>query len=453
MIISGRVVWKRAPAPREAVLDAREAMRRAANYYEERAETAPAEAAAMLLAQAMMARDPLLLQRIDELTGAGLPPDRAIAEAAASLVAAASPGVGSQGAASAVAAGEGAVNLDVRDVVDRAIAFAGGLAPPAPPNPGYPHVLVAQSLSAADMLDIDRTTVVGIVTVEGGPTSHAAILARSFAIPAIIGYPESHALKEGELVHIEVPPAPTRDTATVSRRVPLLANISSAADAALAATVADGVGLLRTEFLHPSLDYAPLIAAFDGKPVIIRALDLSEGDRDGDPLGVRGLRYLRAHPDLLDAQLAAIARLGRPVSVMAPMVSTVDDARWFAARARAHGLADVGVMIEVPAAALCADEILAVVDFASIGTNDLVQFTLAASREAAALASYQDASHPAVLRLIEMTIAAGKRCGKPVSVCGEAAADPAFAATLIGLGASSLSLAPAAIPLVRNIIS
>lgn len=428
MIISGPVVWKRALAESEPTMTAREAMRRTASYFDERAGAAPAEAAAMLLAQAMMARDPLWLERIDELSAAGLPADRAIGEAAESF---------------------GTANLDVRDVVDRAIAFSRGLAPQSPPAPGYPHVLVAQSLSAADMLDIDRATVVGILTVEGGPTSHAAILARSFGISSIFGYPESLMLQEGELVHIEVPiKAP--GAATVSRRVPLLANVSSAADAALAATVADGIGLLRTEFFHPSVDYAPLIAAFDGKPIVIRALDL--GDRDGDPLGVRGLRYLRAHPDLLDAQLAAIARLDRPVSVMAPMVSTVDDARWFAERARAHGLTDVGVMIEVPSAALCADEILAVVDFASIGTNDLVQFTLAASREHAALSSYQDASHPAVLRLIEMVIAAGKRCGKPVSVCGEAAADPAFAAMLIGLGVSSLSLTPAAIGLVRNII-
>ena len=443
MIISGRVVWKRALPVGEPTMPAREAMRLTASYYEKRAAAAPPEAAAMLLAQAMMAGDPLLLERIDALTAAGLPADRAIAGAAESI---------------------GIANLDVRDVVDRAIARSRGQNRPAPPNPGFPHVLAAQSLSAVDMLDIDRACVVGILTVEGGPTSHAAILARSFAIPSIFGYPESLIPKEGELVHIEVPPAATRDTITIPRHVPLLANVSSAADAALAATVADGIGLLRTEFIHPSLDYAPLIAPFDGKPVVIRALDL--GNRDGDPLGVRGLRYLRAHPDLLERQLAAIAELGlrdggsaggmsnmRPVSVMAPMVSTVDDAEWFVARARAHGLTDVGVMIEVPSAALCADEILAVADFASIGTNDLVQFTFAASREAAALSSYQDASHPAVLRLIEMVIAAGKRCGKPISVCGEAAADPAFAATLIGLGVSSLSLTPAAIPLVRNIIS
>ena len=434
MIISGPVVWKRTLPDSAATVPAREAMRRAASYFEDRAETAPAEAAAMLRAQAMIAADPLLLEHIDSLAAGGLPPDRAIAGAAESLGAAA--------------------NLDVRDVVERAIAFSRGLTPESPPDPGFPHVLVAQSLSAADMLDVDRTTVVGILTVEGGPTSHAAILARSFAIPSIFGYPESRLLQDGQLVHIEVAPAATQATATVSRRVPLLANISSAADAALAATVADGVGLLRTEFFHPDLNYAPLLEAFHGKPVTIRVLDLSdrEGDRDGDPLGVRGLRYLRAHPDLLEAQLAAIARLGRPVSVMAPMVSTVDDARWFASRARSHGLTDAGVMIEVPSAALCADEILAVVDFASIGTNDLVQFTLAASREHAALASYQDASHPAVLRLIEMVIAAGNRCGKPVSVCGEAAADPAFAATLIGLGVSSLSLTPAAISLVRQAI-
>lgn len=440
-MISGRVAWKRPQTPGTAVMPAREALRRTASYYEARAATAPPEAAAMLHAQAMMARDPLLLERVDALGDSGLPPDRAITEAAASL--------------------GGLTNLEVRDVVSRAVAFACGHGPPALPHPGGPHVLVAQSLSAADMLEIDRTAVVGILTVEGGPTSHAAILARSFAIPSIIGYPQAGALKEGQLVQIEVPSSPVAAT-VVSRRVPLLANISTLDDALLGAAVADGVGLLRTEFVYPSLDYAPLIAGFENKPVVVRALDM--GERDADPLGVRGLRFLRAHPDLLERQLAAIAALGlrdggsvggisnrRPVSVMAPMVSTVDDARWFVTRARAHGL-EAGVMIEVPSAALCAEEILAVADFASIGTNDLVQFTFAASREQAALSSYQDASHPAVLRLIEMVVAAGKLCGKPVSVCGEAAADPAFAARLIELGVSSLSLAPSAIPLLRTAI-
>lgn len=432
MIISGRVVWKRDVPAKAATIPAREAMRRAAEDFGRRAATAPAEAASMLEAQAMIAADPVLLERIDALVATGQPPDQAITNAADSL--------------------GGNRNLEVRDVVERAVAFARGLPPQGPPNPGYPHVLVAQSLSVADMLDIDPGTVVGILTVEGGPASHAAILARSFNIKAFFGYPESTSLRDGDLVHIEVPEAVTGGAVTVSRRVPLLANVSSPADAALAATVADGIGLLRTEMLYPSLDYAPLVAAFDGRPVIIRALDLGDGDRDSDPLGLRGLRYLRAHPDLLDAQLDAISQLKQAVSVMAPMVSTVEEAVWFAERARAHGLSEVGVMIEVPSAALCADEILAAVDFASIGTNDLTQFTLAASREHAALASYQDASHPAVLRLVEMVFAAGKRCGKPVSVCGEAAADPAFAATLIGLGATSLSLTPTAIPLLRSVI-
>jgi phosphoenolpyruvate-protein phosphotransferase (PTS system enzyme I) len=135
---------------------------------------------------------------------------------------------------------------------------------------------------------------------------------------------------------------------------------------------------------------------------------------------------------------------------MAPMVSTVDEARWFRARCARFGITDVGVMIEVPSAALCANEILAEVDFASIGTNDLTQFTLAADRQIGALSSYQDAAHPAVLRLVEMTVEAGRRLGRPVGVCGEAAADPALASVLIGLGVSSLSMAPAAIPSVRR---
>jgi phosphotransferase system enzyme I (PtsI) len=134
---------------------------------------------------------------------------------------------------------------------------------------------------------------------------------------------------------------------------------------------------------------------------------------------------------------------------MAPMIADAAEARWFAAKARAAGIARVGVMIEVPAAALCAREVLAEVDFASIGTNDLTQYTMAADRLVGTLGHLQDAGHPAVLKLIAMTAYAGAELGKPVGVCGEAAGDPRLAAELIRLGVTSLSMAPAALSEVR----
>ncbi|WP_117210623.1 putative PEP-binding protein [Allorhizocola rhizosphaerae] len=399
-----------------------------ASSLERRASAFSGDAAAMLRAQAMMARDPVLHDRLAGLIAAGRPFEQALAEAAASF---------------------GVSHQDVGELVRDAL-----YEPASTPHPGYAYVLVADSLSVADMMRVDPAEVLGVVTAEGGPTSHAAILARSMGIPYLSGYAVSPEL---DVIRLELPdPSPV---GIAPQRVPLLANISSPADLALAQqTGAEGVGLLRTEFYT---DYASVAAAFEGKPIVVRVLDSGArdlggrdlggrdlGGRDENPLGVRGIRYLRARPSLLDAQLASLS--GMSVSVMAPMVSTVDEARWFRARCARFGITDVGVMIEVPAAALCADEILAEVDFASIGTNDLTQFTLAADRQIGALSSYQDASHPAVLRLVEFVADAGRRLGKPVSVCGEAAADPALASVLIGLGVTSMSVAPAAIPAMRR---
>ena len=172
----------------------------------------------------------------------------------------------------------------------------------------------------------------------------------------------------------------------------------------------------------------------------------------------RSLRAFRGeHEHLLDTQLAALAAAaegtGAQLWVMAPMVADAAEAAWFAAKARAAGITTAGVMIEVPAAALCAREILAEVDFASIGTNDLTQYTMAADRLLGPLGALQDAGHPAVLKLIEMTARAGAELGKPVGVCGEAAGDPRLAAELVRLGVTSLSMAAAAIPEIRAVLS
>ncbi|MDQ1727423.1 MAG: phosphoenolpyruvate-protein phosphotransferase system enzyme, partial [Frankiaceae bacterium] len=268
-------------------------------------------------------------------------------------------------------------------------------------------------------------------------------------------------------------PGATRD----GRAVPLLANVGGPADAEPAvAAGAEGVGLFRTEFSflsgdEPSIDaqaaaYRAVFAAFPGKKVVVRVLDAGAdkplsyltGDEEPNPaLGVRGLRAFQRQPEVLDNQLAAIvaasADTTADVWVMAPMVADAAEARWFAERARKAGVRTAGVMVEVPSAALTARAVLGECDFASIGTNDLTQYTLAADRQLGALGRMQDPWHPAVLMLIQSTAAAGAEVGKPVGVCGEAAADPVLALVLVGLGITSLSMSPGALADVRSALA
>jgi phosphotransferase system enzyme I (PtsI) len=250
----------------------------------------------------------------------------------------------------------------------------------------------------------------------------------------------------------------------------VLANVQDGAGAQVAAAAsAEGVGLLRTElaFLgraeEPGVEeqaaaYAAVFAAFPGRKVVLRTLDAGSDkplafatppEEPNPALGVRGLRIARRNPGILDRQLDAVAeaarRTGATPWVMAPMVATVPEAADFAARVRARGLVP-GVMVEVPAAALQADRLLEHVDFLSIGTNDLSQYTMAADRLSADLADLTDPWQPAVLALVAAAAEAGRRTGKPVGVCGEAAADPLLACVLVGLGVTSLSCAASAVP-------
>jgi len=254
--------------------------------------------------------------------------------------------------------------------------------------------------------------------------------------------------------------------------VAVLANVQDGAAARAAAqTPAEGVGLFRTElcFLNsdtePTVDeqaaiYREVLEAFPGRKVVIRTLDAGSDkplkfaghpDEANPALGVRGIRIAVRNPGLLDRQLAAIAAAGRDSGsspwVMAPMIATATEAEDFAAKARSHGLTP-GVMIEVPAAALLADRILTHVDFLSIGTNDLAQYTMAADRMSADLAALTDPWQPGVLSLVAVTARSGAAVGKPVGVCGEAAADPLLACVLTGLGVTSLSAASAAVTAV-----
>ncbi|MEA1264381.1 phosphoenolpyruvate--protein phosphotransferase [Microbacterium sp. STF-2] len=379
---------------------------------------------------------------------------------------------------------------DIRDVRDRIIAEILQVDMPGVPERDEPFVLVATDLAPADTALLAGGGCIALVTAQGGPTSHTAIIARSLGLPAVVGLADAEAIPAGVTVlvdgdrgTVEVEPAPSRvaearASATVvefdgagaladGQRVPLLANVGGAADATNAASAqAEGIGLFRTEFCFldrtdaPSVDeqiaaYRGVLAAFPGRKVVVRTLDagsdkplpFANADREDNPaLGVRGLRIARRRPQLFDDQLRALARAAAEeeavVEVMAPMVATVDEAAEFADRCRAAGLGRVGIMIETPSAALLAAELFEVVDFVSLGTNDLAQYTMAADRLLSELGDLNDPWQPAVLRLIAAVGEAGRAVGKPVGVCGEAGGDPALAPVLVGLGVTSLSMAP-----------
>lgn len=388
---------------------------------------------------------------------------------------------------------------DLRDIRTRIVARLVG-----EPEPGVSLgtdavVLVATDLAPADTAGLDPTRVVALVTERGGPTSHTAIIARQLGIPCVVGASGIVAaaaghtlLVDGATGAVQLDPDASEAAARVERDaeeraalarwsgagrtadghpVKLLANVADVASAIAAADgPVSGVGLFRTElsFLdretEPGVEeqatlYAGVLAPFGGEDrhVVVRTLDAGSDkpiafathpDEENPALGVRGLRLSFTDRGLLDRQLDAIAeaagRTGTTTWVMAPMVATVDEARDFAAAVRSRGLV-AGVMVEVPSAALLADRMLAEVDFLSIGTNDLTQYTMAADRMASDLAHLTDPWQPAVLQLVALTAAAGQRAGKPVGVCGEAAADPLLACVLVGLGITSLSMAAAAV--------
>lgn len=386
---------------------------------------------------------------------------------------------------------------DLRDIRDRVIAELNGLPEPGVPLPDEPSVLCAEDLAPADTAGLDPALIVALATTLGGPTSHTAIIARQLGIPcvvAVVGLDDVPAgatvLVDGTRGTVTVTPddaeaqAAVEDAARVAaaaagwtgpgatadgHQVAVLANVQDGAAARAAReTPAEGVGLFRTElcFLNtdaePTVDeqahiYGEVLDAFAGHKVVIRTLDAGSDkplkfaghpDEANPALGVRGIRIAENNPGLLAHQLDAIAaaaeRTGQQPWVMAPMIATASEAQNFAAEVRKRGLTP-GVMIEVPAAALLADRILEHVDFLSIGTNDLAQYTMAADRMSADLATLTDPWQPAVLALVAMTVRAGVAAGKPVGVCGEAAADPLLACVLTGLGVTSLSAAAAAV--------
>ncbi|WP_440710303.1 phosphoenolpyruvate--protein phosphotransferase [Herbiconiux sp. YIM B11900] len=457
-----------------------------------RGERAGGSAKDVLEAQAFMAEDPTLIDDVGVRIDAGKTAERAVFEAFAAF----------RDLLLSLGGYMGERATDLDDVSQRVVAHLRGVPAPGVPDPEYPFVLVARDLAPADTALLDLDKVLALVTSDGGPTSHTAILAREKSIVAIVGVADALALRDGTEVIVDAagstvtvsPSAEERDAAQDRAEqlknargaatgpgaladgtpVPLLANLGSAdgAEDALAKG-AEGVGLFRTEFLfldstsaptvqEQKAQYVRLLQAFAGKKVVVRALDagadkplsfLNDAAEENPALGLRGLRALRANEPILRDQLTALAaaeaETDADVWVMAPMVSTVEETRYFTALAREVGLKTAGVMVEVPSSALLADRILADADFASIGTNDLTQYTLAADRLLGSVASFQDPWHPAVLKLVGEVGKAGQALGKPVGICGEAAADPLLAVVLVGLGATTLSMSPSALADVR----
>lgn len=458
----------------------------------ERAEKAPEESAPILNATAQLAADRGLAKAVDKKLKKGLGVTQAV-HAAVEEYAEMLKSLGGYMAERAT---------DLYDVRDRAICELRGLPAPGVPVFDEPVVLVAHDLAPAETATLDPATVKGILTEVGGPTSHTAILAAQLGIPAIVKVKGILEVEEGELLALdggvgEVVVSPTaeeieqleersrrRATALAGSsgegatydgyRVKLLANIGTVDDAQRAAAFdLEGAGLFRTEFLFldraeaPSLDeqiatYTQVLDSFGERRVVVRTLDAGAdkplsfadlGPEANPALGRRGLRLCQAREDLIDTQLAALAaahtKTKADLWVMAPMVSTLEEAEWFAEKARGAGLPKVGIMIEVPAAAVRANHLLDVVDFASIGTNDLTQYTMAADRMDGELAPLLSSWQPAVLQMIKFACEGGRATGKPIGVCGEAGGDPLLALVLTGLGVASLSMAPSKVNAVR----
>ncbi len=428
--------------------------------------------------------------------------------------------------------------VDVRDSIGRAVQLLHGaeVAKQDLSTLQEPVILVARDLTPADTALLRPNVVRGICTTQGGPTAHAAILARALGIPAIAGLNEAalHTIHSGDelaldadnglLYHHPTPvvraqleqrfaeqqqqrsalkQASQQRQAPITingRHIHLLANIASEAEAEAAREWgAEGVGLLRTEFLFttattlPGVEeqrerYSSIFRAFQGNAsrqsgaIVARTLDVGADkplaaldailgpNVEANPaLGLRGIRISLAHQILLEQQLQALllaaADTHVPLHIMFPMITTVEElrtARTIFARVyenlRGHHVTlpaqvAIGIMVEVPAAAIMAPELATLADFFSIGANDLLQYTLACDRTNTTVAHLYNPMQPSVLRLIHQVAEAGRQAGKPVAVCGEIASDVRLAPVLVGLGVDELSMTPTAIPAVRAILT
>lgn len=478
------------PAEVEKFKDATVAV---AERLQARAAAAEGHAAEVLAATAGLAKDRGWLRAATKRINSGVPAENATANATEEFVTM----FEALGGLMAERA------TDLKDVRDRVIAEILGLPEPGVPKPSSPIILCADDLAPADTAGLDPALILGLVTRLGGPTSHTAIIARQLGIPCIVAAAGLEFITEktpllinGTKGTIETGADPEQAQALVDadnerreaiknwrgpaqtkdgHHCELLANVQDGAGARKAAkSQAEGVGLYRTElsFLSAKTEpsvieqakiYGEVLEAFKDHKVVIRTLDAGSDkpiayanmeEEENPALGVRGIRITPKGDDAmllrqLDGVKLAASQVGGAKApwVMAPMIATLPEAIHFAEACRYRGIKP-GVMVEVPATSLLADKFLEHVEFMSIGTNDLTQYTMAADRLSPHLATLTNPWQPGVLTLIAMTAAAGKRAGKPVGVCGEAAADPLLACILIGMGITSLSMASAAVPAV-----
>ncbi|QIH06154.1 MULTISPECIES: phosphoenolpyruvate--protein phosphotransferase [unclassified Pseudomonas] len=398
---------------------------------------------------------------------------------------------------------------DLRDIGRRVLAQLCGVL--APVEPEQPYILVMDEVGPSDVARLDPARVAGILTARGGATAHSAIVARALGIPALVGAGAgvllmasgTALLLDGQRGRLHVAPDPATLQRAVEERdnreqrlqaaaeqrhlpaqtrdghaVEVFANVGeSAGVAAVVEQGAEGIGLLRTELIfmaHPQApdeatqeaEYRRVLDGLDGRPLVVRTLDVG-GDKplpywpiaqEENPfLGVRGIRLTLQRPQIMEAQLRALLRSAdnRPLRIMFPMVGSVEE--WRQARDMTERLrqeipvADLqlGIMVEVPSAALLAPVLAKEVDFFSVGTNDLTQYTLAIDRGHPTLSAQADGLHPAVLQLIDITVRAAHAQGKWVGVCGELAADPLAVPVLVGLGVDELSVSGRSIAEVK----
>jgi len=408
---------------------------------------------------------------------------------------------------------------DIKDIGDRLMRNMLGMNPRGLSHISGEVILVAQDLAPSDTASLDKNVVKGIVTAAGGPTSHAAIMARTLEIPAVMGVGDIESFVDGDKAVVlgtdgivEMNPsdadwdeytnqaaafqeelkrlresANLEATTTDGHHVELFGNIGKAKDAKNALTMgAQGIGLYRTEFLYMENDelpaedvqfeeYKKVAQDMKGKPVIIRTMDIG-GDKElkcldlpsemNPFLGYRAIRISLNRPDIFKVQLRALLRASAfgDIHIMYPMIASVEEVK------QANVMLDeckeeltaegkefnkgikVGIMIEVPAAAVISPILAKYVDFFSIGTNDLCQYTLAVDRMNEAIGSLYQPLHPGVLRLIKHVIDASHEQGKFTGMCGELASDPVATMILLGLGLDEFSMTASSIPPIKNIL-
>ena len=408
---------------------------------------------------------------------------------------------------------------DIKDIGDRLMRNMLGMNPRGLSHISGEVILVAQDLAPSDTASLDKNVVKGIVTAAGGPTSHAAIMARTLEIPAVMGVGDIENFVDGDKAVVlgtdgivEINPsdadwdeytnqaaafqeelkrlresANLEATTTDGHHVELFGNIGKAKDAKNALTMgAQGIGLYRTEFLYMENDelpaedvqfeeYKKVAQDMKGKPVIIRTMDIG-GDKElkcldlpsemNPFLGYRAIRISLNRPDIFKVQLRALLRASAfgDIHIMYPMIASVEEVKQANAmldECKAELTAEgkefnkdikVGIMIEVPAAAVISPILAKYVDFFSIGTNDLCQYTLAVDRMNEAIGSLYQPLHPGVLRLIKHVIDASHEHGKFTGMCGELAGDPVATMILLGLGLDEFSMTASSIPLIKNIL-